>query len=88
MEQAVIDSDAEQEIINSQRQDTQGGRMIVRLTYVIKYVADIERAVKFYKEQLGVSLRFQSPEWSEFETGETETIPNSVESPVAVGVIA
>jgi predicted enzyme related to lactoylglutathione lyase len=43
----------------------------MRLAYVIKYVSDMERAIKFYRDQLGVSLRFQSPEWSEFETGET-----------------
>jgi predicted enzyme related to lactoylglutathione lyase len=43
----------------------------MRLTYVIKYVADMERAIDFYKDQLGLALRFQSPEWSEFETGET-----------------
>jgi predicted enzyme related to lactoylglutathione lyase len=48
-----------------------GGRMIMRLTYVIKYVGDMERAVRFYKDQLGFALRFQSPDWSEFETGET-----------------
>src|SRR4030095_2534544 len=57
--------------------------MIVRLTYVIKYVADMELAVKFYKEHLGVSLRFQSPKWSEFETGETTLAlhPASAEHP-------
>lgn len=43
----------------------------MKLTYVIKYVSDMERAVKFYKDQLGFDLRFQSPDWSEFETGET-----------------
>lgn len=45
--------------------------MIMKLTYVIKYVADMEQAVKFYQDQLGLALRFQSPGWSEFETGET-----------------
>ena len=43
----------------------------MKLTYVIKYVGDMDRAVKFYKDQLGFALRFQSPGWSEFETGET-----------------
>jgi predicted enzyme related to lactoylglutathione lyase len=47
------------------------GRMIMRLTYVIKYVADMDRAIDFYKDQLGLALRFRSPGWSEFETGET-----------------
>ena len=43
----------------------------MKLTYVIKYVADMDRAVKFHTEQLGIALRFQSPHWSELETGET-----------------
>lgn len=43
----------------------------MRLTYVIKYVADMDRAIEFYKDQLGLTLRFRSPGWSEFETGET-----------------
>ncbi len=43
----------------------------MKLTYVIKYVADMDRAIKFYTEELGISLRFQSPHWSELETGET-----------------
>ena len=43
----------------------------MKLTYVIKYVGDMDRAVKFFKDELGLTLRFQSPEWSEFETGGT-----------------
>ncbi|MDO8550995.1 MAG: VOC family protein [Ignavibacteria bacterium] len=43
----------------------------MKLTYIIKYVVDMERAIRFYKDQLGFALRFQSPGWSEFETGET-----------------
>lgn len=43
----------------------------MKLTYIIKYVEDMNRAVKFYTEQLGFALRFQSPGWSELETGET-----------------
>lgn len=43
----------------------------MKLTYVIKYVSDMEQAITFYKDQHELILRFQSPEWSEFETGET-----------------
>ena len=39
--------------------------------YAIKYVADMSRAVKFYRDVLGFELKFESPEWSEFATGET-----------------
>jgi catechol 2,3-dioxygenase-like lactoylglutathione lyase family enzyme len=43
----------------------------MKLKYVIKFVADMDRAVKFYRDALGLPLNFQSPGWSEFATGET-----------------
>ena len=43
----------------------------MKLDYVIKFVGDMDRAVKFYRDTLGLPLKFQSPEWSEFATGET-----------------
>ena len=42
-----------------------------QLKYVIKFVADMDNAVKFYRDTLGLPLKFQSPGWSEFVTGET-----------------
>jgi len=42
-----------------------------KLTYAIKFVADMDKAVQFYRDTLGLTLKFQSPEWSEFITGET-----------------
>lgn len=45
--------------------------MSTSLTYVIKFVADTDRAVQFHVRQLGLNLRFQSAEWSEFHTGST-----------------
>ena len=41
------------------------------MVYVIKFVADMPAAVKFYRDVIGLSLKFQSPQWSEFATGET-----------------
>lgn len=46
--------------------------MTAKLTYVIEFVGDMDRAVKFYRDVMGLSLKFQSPGWSEFETGETK----------------
>ena len=43
----------------------------MRLTYAIKYVADMARAIAFYRDKLGLELSFESPFWSEFATGET-----------------
>ena len=45
--------------------------MAPKLSYVIKFVADMDRAVTFYRDVLGLPLKFQSPGWSEFLTGET-----------------
>ena len=42
-----------------------------KLTYAIKFVADMDRAIRFHRDTLGLPLKFQSPGWSEFATGET-----------------
>jgi catechol 2,3-dioxygenase-like lactoylglutathione lyase family enzyme len=55
----------------------------MRLNYAIKFVSDMDAAVAFYRDKLGLKLGFQSPFWSEFETGETKLAlhPASVENP-------
>ena len=57
--------------------------MSVRLAYAIHFVADMDRAVAFYRDTIGLSLKFASPEWSEFATGETTLAlhPASAENP-------
>jgi len=45
--------------------------MTPKLTHVIEFVADMTRAVAFYRDVLGLPLKFESPGWSEFSTGET-----------------
>jgi len=42
-----------------------------QLRYVIKFVANMDKAVKFYRDVLGLKMKFESPGWSEFVTGET-----------------
>ncbi len=43
----------------------------MRLAYVMKFVSDMDAAVAFYRDTLGLPLKFQTPGWSEFITGET-----------------
>ncbi|MGB9067807.1 MAG: VOC family protein [Candidatus Acidiferrales bacterium] len=43
----------------------------LKLSHVIEFVADMDAAVKFYRDVIGLPLKFQSPGWSEFVTGET-----------------
>jgi predicted enzyme related to lactoylglutathione lyase len=44
--------------------------MTAKLSHIIEFVADMDRAIKFYKDVIGLPLKFQSPAWSEFATGE------------------
>jgi catechol 2,3-dioxygenase-like lactoylglutathione lyase family enzyme len=55
----------------------------VHLNYAIKFVGDMDAAVAFYRDTLGLTLKFQSPFWSEFETGDTTLAlhPASDENP-------
>jgi len=55
----------------------------MRLNYAIKFVSDMDAAVAFYRDTLGMALLFQSPFWSEFDTGETKLAlhPASDENP-------
>src|SRR5204862_2674664 len=55
----------------------------MRLSYAMKFVADMDEAVAFYRDKLGLELKFASPFWSEFATGETTLAlhPASAENP-------
>lgn len=52
----------------------------MKLTYAIKFVGDMDRAVAFHRDTLGLTLRFASPGWSEFDTGDT-TLALHIASP-------
>jgi lactoylglutathione lyase len=41
----------------------------MRVNYAIVFVSDMTRAVAFYRDAIGLPLRFQSPGWTEFATG-------------------
>ena len=57
--------------------------MPIKLNYAIHFVADMGRAVAFYRDTLGLALKFESPHWTEFSTGETTLAlhPASPENP-------
>lgn len=42
-----------------------------QLDYVIAYVSDMQRSVAFYRDILGLPMKFTSPGWTEFQTGST-----------------
>jgi lactoylglutathione lyase len=40
----------------------------MRVQYAIVFVSDMKRSVAFYRDVLGMPLKFESPEWTEFAT--------------------
>jgi predicted enzyme related to lactoylglutathione lyase len=59
----------------------------MKLAYVIEFVSDMNRAVKFYRDVLGFQLKFESPGWSEFVTGETTLALHPASQKNAAGTI-
>lgn len=45
--------------------------MFSQLDYTMVIVSDMSRSVEFYRDKLGIPLKFESPEWTEFVTGTT-----------------
>jgi lactoylglutathione lyase len=45
--------------------------MLMLLSQVIVYVSDMQRSVRFYRDQLGFPVQRESPEWTELHTGRT-----------------
>src|SRR6187431_1618918 len=45
--------------------------MFKQIDYTMVIVSDMARSVEFYRDKLGIPLKFQSPEWTEFATGAT-----------------
>jgi len=40
----------------------------MRVQYAIVFVSDMARSVAFYRDVIGLPLRFESPGWTEFQT--------------------
>jgi lactoylglutathione lyase len=40
----------------------------MRVNYAIVFVSDMKRAVSFYRDVIGLPLKFESPGWTEFAT--------------------
>ena len=41
---------------------------MVRVNYAIVFVSNMQKSVAFYRDVIGLSLKFESPDWSEFST--------------------
>jgi len=45
--------------------------MFTQMDYTMIIVSDMAKSVQFYRDTLGIPLKFESPEWTEFATGTT-----------------
>lgn len=45
--------------------------MFKHLDYTMVVVSDMQRSIEFYRDKLGMPLKYESPDWTEFDTGTT-----------------
>jgi len=58
----------------------------MRVSYAIVFVSDMKRSVGFYRDVVGLPLKFDSPEWSEFATdGATFALHRAPSGPAEAG---
>ncbi len=57
--------------------------MQAKFTYAIKFVADMDKALAFYRDTFGLTVKFATPFWSEFDTGDVTLAlhPASADNP-------
>ena len=55
--------------------------MFSKVDYIMVNVSDMGRSVAFYRDTLGLPLKFESPGWSEFETGTSTVALHGAEKP-------
>ena len=53
----------------------------MRLTYAIVLVGDMKRSVAFYRDVVGLPLRFETPDWTEFATDGATLALHAAEAP-------
>jgi lactoylglutathione lyase len=54
-----------------------------RIHYAIVFVSDMKRSVEFYRDALGLALRFESENWTEFATEGTTLALHPADAPSA-----
>ena len=45
--------------------------MFKNVDYIMVNTSDMKRSIEFYRDRIGFKLKFESPEWTEFDTGTT-----------------
>lgn len=55
----------------------------MKIHYAMVFVSNMERSVAFYRDTLGIPLKFQTPGWSEFSTDGATLALHSVSASAA-----
>jgi lactoylglutathione lyase len=58
---------------------------MAKIPYIMVFVSDMKRSVAFYRDVLGLPLKFESPGWSEFATEGTTLALHKASTPAAAG---
>jgi lactoylglutathione lyase len=61
---------------------------MAEFSYVIVFVSDMARSVAFYRDVLGLPLRFESDKWTEFETPGTTLALHLADAPSGAAISA
>ena len=56
---------------------------MAKIAYTMVFVSDMQRSVAFYRDVLGLPLKFQSPGWTEFATEGTTLALHKASTPAA-----
>lgn len=62
--------------------------MFKSIAYTCYPVRDMDRAVDFYRDVLGLNLLFTGEEWSEFQVGSQRLALHKTENPIAAVEVA
>lgn len=57
--------------------------MKIQVRYVVVQVADMQRATAFWRDQVGLELRFASPYWTELDLGNAALALHPADAPGA-----
>src|SRR4029077_18482582 len=55
----------------------------MRVSYAIVFVSDMKRSIAFYRDVIGLPLKFESPGWTEFATEGATLALHAAEKPIA-----
>lgn len=55
----------------------------MRVSYAIVFVGDMKRSVSFYRDVIGLPLKFETPHWTEFATEGATLALHASEAPSA-----